>query len=186
MPERGQILVLTGGLASGTLATVHDALPVSAVIRQDRWTGASGDHDAPRSDVWILRRTPDTSLPSHGTRTTCSDAAVTPAGQPGQGTAPGSPAASAPDWTAAGAARHNGTQGSWHRAGSDTHAITRSLCCPSGDTPQLKPEDHETLRHAASAQFSSRLLDVRPVLHRSPVYITLTIRPDDHRPIACL
>jgi hypothetical protein len=62
MPERGQILVLTGGLASGTLATVHDALPVSAVIRQDHWTGAFGDHDGP-----TVRRVDTTPDPGHFT-----------------------------------------------------------------------------------------------------------------------
>ena len=55
------------------------------------------------------------------------------------------------------AARYNGTHGSWHRAGFDTHAITRSLSFPSEATLYLPPEDHKTLRVTASARFSSRL-----------------------------
>src|SRR6059058_3069424 len=44
-------------------------------------------------------------------------------------------ATSAPSWTAPPEARYNDTQGSWHRGGFDTHAITRSLFRHRADTP---------------------------------------------------
>ena len=50
MRERGQILVLTGSRPSGTLATVHDALPVSAVIAKTIGR-AFGDHDDPNGQT---------------------------------------------------------------------------------------------------------------------------------------
>src|SRR5512135_2718733 len=67
-----------------------------------------------------------------------------PPGQHRHAAAGGRPAAA--EWTAAGGTRYNGTQGSWDRAGFDTHAITRGLCCHSEATPYGRPEDHETLR----------------------------------------
>jgi len=46
-------------------------------------------------------------------------------------------------WTPPAGARYNGTQGSWHRAGFDTHAITRSLSRHISDTPRYVQENPE-------------------------------------------
>src|SRR5438477_10384221 len=62
-----------------------------------------------------------------------------------------------PPWTAQAGARYNDTQGSWHRGGLDTHALTRSLFRHRGDTPSPPPRSHNATATGPAPVFKQAL-----------------------------